>query len=197
MKISKDDFDLVKCKLGDDGDNLTWTDGEVLHCGKPLPEEEVKAIQEDAEKIRREKEAFLRLRKLAIEYEESEKKWGKTPFPQAVQKLVDRGCDGMGIPQLIQVVNEICDTMSLLEPVEGVLVPTISFTKLPDSISATELLQVLLKMGDTLCPILDNLKGYDTENATQLDLSIYRTFRGLQSLLTSLAMETYLRRLES
>ena len=41
MKISKDDFDLVKRKLGDDGDNLTWTDGEVLHCGKPLPEEEV------------------------------------------------------------------------------------------------------------------------------------------------------------
>ena len=34
MKISKDDFDLVKRKFGDDGDNLTWTDGEVLLGGE-------------------------------------------------------------------------------------------------------------------------------------------------------------------
>ena len=45
MKISKDDFDLVKRKFGDDGDNLTWTDGEVLLDGGSRPEELVEEMQ--------------------------------------------------------------------------------------------------------------------------------------------------------
>ena len=113
MKISKDDFDLVKRKFGDDGDNLTWTDGEVLLDGGSRPEELVEDPMGFVDNLSRE----------CAEREN----WKKSVFNQTPRELSKRKIKGLTIPHWVQVFKELCDVMQLWQSVEGTLIPVASF----------------------------------------------------------------------
>lgn len=79
MIISKDDFEYVKKKLGDDGKNLTWQDGEVVLHGEPVPDETVTSMREIA-KIKKDDDE---IRKFSLELDQVQQ-WQDTRFVQAV-----------------------------------------------------------------------------------------------------------------
>ena len=89
MKISKDDFDLVKRKFGDDGDNLTWTDGEVLLDGGSRPEELVEEMQGLARRFHFREDPMGFVDNLSRECAEREN-WKKSVFNQTPRELSKR-----------------------------------------------------------------------------------------------------------
>lgn len=126
MKISKDDFDLVKRKFGDDGDNLTWTDGEVLIDGGSRPEELVEEMQGLARRFHFREDPMGFVDNLSRECAEREN-WKKSVFNQTPRELSKRKIKGLTIPHWVQVFKELCDVMQLWQSVEGTLIPVASF----------------------------------------------------------------------